>query len=256
MGILLNQKIPSRGEMRYFCKNYWFASILIVLSITFFSVNIQNRLVIGSILFFLIGIKTLLFSLRNKELFSIFSSNLIIFLGLIFLLTRFLLPSQRDLFILILFVFVFLNFVYYTIIERNLDFMRRLIILPGILVFGAVFILMFKSLILEINISGIPNLIFYISTILFSFSILIIFYLIIKFVIEGFYTLILKKNYCNEYLYLSFSVGFFILAGGYFYLLGISNNYLRDFLIILSWAFFLSLTGISALKNILKKEKD
>ncbi len=251
---ILAKVIQILGKAYNFSKEHWKTLIIVILSIIFIFANKQNRLVLGGIILLFTGIfmYTLPLIKENKKSKCI-AGILMIFLGVISILTKYLLPDNLEWFILLFIFFLFLILIYYLLIEPRQKILEKSLALILIALIGIILMYTLGNVIPEISENGFQSFAEYFSLIFFSASLIISLYLILKIIIEVFSEKILKKKFRNNYLYLSFSVGIFILMGGHFYLSKVSKSPLEDFLIIISWAFFLSLAGISALRNILKK---
>jgi hypothetical protein len=232
-----------------FIIEYW-STILILVGALLFFIFKSQKLIIGSLLLIFVGLKLYVIpGIKNKD--SIFLTGVLtVSLGIMGLLLKIFMPFQVDLYILFfMIILAIILFIYYFLYHNN--WVGKGTIFLSIFIFVLLAISttnIIGSLMSEISNKGFQNWIAYVSSIIFVSISIFIYFLVIKLLIES----IFKKS--NDYLFFAISIGVFILIGGYFYITEVSSeNNLKDFLIVLSIAFFTSLAGVSALKQILKR---
>jgi len=232
-------------------KKYWWDVLswfLIALGLLLFFILKEINLYIGGILLIITGIKQLTDGIREKIPSSMFVGVSATYLGVIVFLIKPSLEMAIDAFVCLVLFASLLLLLIYSILEKKFPLITK--------VFGAVFLILggimtslsIKPLILSITQTGFASGWIYSASIIFIILVNFIYFKLVKYMVA------LTFLKINNYFCLALSISFFALYSGYFYLTNVSQDYLRDFLLIISISFVTSFGVISAIKSLLDKK--
>jgi len=242
----------------YLIKNWIYALfyVILILLLVFFVISKENKLILGGAILILTGAKYLLELNHKEKKFNIFNSLMGfsgIYMGIVSLLAKILLPNRLDQFIFIIIIVFVIYSIVYNLFMDKISLLFQIFSFLILLGFAGIVTISIIPVMDFINSEGFSNIYFYFAVVFFIlFSVIIYFSLL-----RTFFNLIKKFflgdiSYLNNYLYLSLAFMFLTLFCGYHYLVTFSENKLRDFLLILSLAFINNFAAISALKSITK----
>jgi len=223
---------------------FWIASLVLLILFLFW---IDKKLIFGGILLVLIGLKQYIIpGIRNKSPINILIGLLIFFEGYIAIFTKALLIEGIDAFVFFVLLIVLLFLFIYSILEGFLV-KAKLIAIPTLIFFAVVLSYSIDPLMGSIQNEGFSSGYFYFASLIFILLINFTYFILIKNILS------LMNIQKIEYLSLALAISLFVLIAGYFYLKNISDNSLRDFLLILSILFITVWGGTSSLKEFLSK---
>jgi hypothetical protein len=181
-------------------------------------------------------------------------------IGILSIVTAFLLPKSLDMFALVFLIIIGINILFYYDFSQRSDNLIKNI--PSFVIFFLIFYLNIGliegifSFLKETNeIGGLSYILLLALFIIIFFS---SFAFVEKFMVccRGIIKLIDNQINIphNKFLYMVISANLVIFIAGYFYLQNISTDKIRDFMVIIGVALVSSFSSVSALKNILKNE--
>lgn len=213
----------------------------------------QNRLIIGGTILIIIGIKYLLESIKSRKKFDVIVSVAGIGLGIVSLAAEYFISRNFYGFILITIIVVIFYFIFFNIIIQTQT--HKLIQIFSFIILIIIAIAITRTLnplMSEVNSKGfLNNGYFYFVTVSWIIFTIVIYFIIIQMSFN-----LLKKSIIgdfpqlNNYSYLALAIAILILSGGYYYISNFSENKLKDFLLVLSFAFIQSIVTVSAMKSL------
>ncbi len=223
----------------------WVASITLIIS--FICGEDKVRLISGGLILILFGfIQYFIPGIKANKPGMMLVGVLEIFSGLIAVYTAFISQMGIDAYVLaVLVVLICIIFFYYKF-ENRLK-LGKLIAIPALLIMALALTFTISSLINSIKDAELINPQFYFASVVFILLINAIYFILIKNIL----TFLGMKQV--EYFSLALAITIFVIVSGYYYINNVSENKMRDFLLILSIGFVTVWGAISSFKEIFSK---
>jgi len=212
----------------------------------------NHKLISGGVILILMGVKQyLLRGLREKEPNYLLFGIPAIYMGIISLITYFLISKNIDLLVfLIIFIFICM-IILYNFLKNYLKKGLNFIVLIILVYFLMAITISINSLLNSIDSNGFTNMYLYLGIIAFM-ALTVLAYFTLYRILFDFIKRLYNCSLFNNYFYLSLAIMTIILFSGYFYIQNLSQDRLKDFLIIISLAFVTSFAGASYIKHLAK----
>ncbi len=240
--------------IRNFLNQQWHWVTIAILIAIFYFYEV-GRLIVGGFLLIFIGIKIYLLPAIKEKRSSYFLFAIpVIYMGIISLFTKFLLKLGVDIFTFIVILTFILSLLTYLILMPKLNNLLKILVFLLLTSLLFVLTISLNSALIYIYENGFSNFYFYLAVISFIFFLTLTYFTFFKTILEFVKEKFFDSPLLNNYFYFALSIMSITISSGYYYLSNISQNVLKDFLIILSVAFITSFVGVSAIKNLESKK--
>lgn len=245
-----------------YIRKKWIFSLFLLSTFIFimdYTISKKPNLIIGGATLILYGLS----SLFSKDKFKPgpINSTLLISLGILAILTATILSRNINIYVFFFMILIFFNLFVSYLLKNKKNIFSNVFYLSifTILFYAGIGLAKGGMSYLSGVGEGFPLMGYLIILAVFIYLFVTSFMFIeqLLYTTESIGKKIISKEFLikhNTFLYLAIASVIVILIGGYFYLVEISKEKVRDFLIILGLALISSFGGISALKNILTKK--